>query len=72
MTEPVEGLCINFYDLMVKYEDLLILWLTKTNLISKFPCLLNLLPTNLEWSASFFGVSQPSVYGKGVWMGKTG
>ena len=34
----------------------------RTSLVSKFPCLLNLPPTNLEQSASFCGLSLPSVY----------
>ena len=34
----------------------------RTSLICKFPCLLNLPPTNLEWSASFFGLSLPYAY----------
>lgn len=29
---------------------------------SSIPFLINLLPTNLEWSASFFGLSLTSVY----------
>lgn len=37
--------------------DLLILWPPKTSLISKSPCLLNLLSTNLEWAVYFFGPS---------------
>ena len=36
--------------------------LHKTKLIFEFPCLLNLSPTNLEWPASFFNLSLPSVY----------
>lgn len=30
--------------------------------LCKFPCLLNLPPANLDWSASFFGLSLSSVY----------
>ena len=33
------------------------------NLLCKFPCLLNLQPANLDWSASFFGLSFSSMYG---------
>ena len=36
---------------------------TKFSLVCKFPCLLNLPRTNLEWSASFFSLSLPSMYG---------
>lgn len=35
----------------------------KTSLVYKFPCLLNLPPTNLEWTASFLSLSLPSLYG---------
>lgn len=35
----------------------------KISLICKFPCLLKLLPVNLERSASFFGLSLLSLYG---------
>lgn len=35
----------------------------KTKRISTSPCLLKLPPTNLEWSASVFGLPLPSVYG---------
>ena len=44
-------------------RNLLILWLPKINLVFEFPCLLDLPPTSLEWSASYFSLSQPSVYG---------
>ena len=37
-----------------------------TSLLSKFPCLLNLTPTNLEWPASFFGHSLPSSMGNSL------
>ena len=33
------------------------------NNLHKFPCLLNLPPTKLEWSFSFYGLAVPSVYG---------
>ena len=45
------------------FRDLLVLWLPNKSLVSKFPCILKLPPTNLEWSASFFGLSLPSMYG---------
>lgn len=35
-------------------ENTLVLWLPRT---SNFPCLLNLLPISLKWSASFFHLS---------------
>lgn len=35
---------------------LLVLWLSKTSLLCKFPCLLKLLLTNLKRPASFFGL----------------
>ena len=40
----------------------LVLQLPVTSLVSKFPCLLNLPPTNLEWSTSCLGLSLPSKY----------
>lgn len=49
---------------MDQYEDLLILQLPKKNLTGKFPYLLNLSPTDLQWPVSFFSLSSPSVYGK--------
>ena len=45
------------------FRDLLIIWLPRTSLIRKFLCLLKLPPTNLKWSASFFSLSLPSMYG---------
>ena len=36
---------------------------TAQDKLCKSPCLLNLLPISLEWSASFVGLSLPSVYG---------
>lgn len=44
-------------------RDLLVLWLPKTSHICKFPCLLNLLLTNLKQLASFFILSLPSMDG---------
>ena len=44
-------------------QNLLILQLPMTNLLSKFPCILNLPSTNLEWPAFFFCLTLPSVYG---------
>lgn len=45
-------------------EDLPTSQLPKTSLICKFCCLLDLSPTSLEWSASFFGFSlSSSMYG---------
>lgn len=46
------------------YRDLIVLWLPKTCLVDKFPCLLKLPRPNLERSASFFGPSLPSMYGR--------
>lgn len=43
--------------------DLLVLQPRKKSLLSKFSCLLKLLPTNPGWPASFLSVSLPSVYG---------
>lgn len=48
------GKCINLFAL----------WLPKTNLVGKFPCLLKLLSTNLEWSASFFELFLPFAHGQ--------
>ena len=48
MTEPCWGLCINFKILEGRCGDLLLLRPPKTSLACKFPCLLNLPPTNLE------------------------
>lgn len=38
------------------------LWPPKTSLVHKFCCSLNLTPTDLDWSSSFFSPSQPFVY----------
>lgn len=46
--------------LVGRCRDLLILQPPKTGLLCKSPCLLNLLPINLEWPASFFSPSLPS------------
>lgn len=43
--------------------DLLILWLPTTSLRCKFPCLLNLSPTNLELSASLRSLLATCVLG---------
>lgn len=40
---------------------LLLVQLPKMNLVSKFPCLLNMPPVSLVLSASFFGLSLPSL-----------
>lgn len=57
------NLNITFRILAGRCEDLLILQPLMTSLICRFPCLLNLLPTNVKWSASFFPLSLLSVYG---------
>ena len=49
---------------MGECRDLLVLWLADRDKshVRKFPCLLKLPPTNLEWFASVFGLSLPFVY----------
>ena len=49
--------------LVGRCKELLVLRLPKTTFVGKFLCLLNMPPTNLEWSASFFGLFLPSSYG---------
>lgn len=53
-------------------RDLLILWPSKTSLVMNFSCLLNLPPTNLELSASFFHHFLPSVCGNQFWISPWG
>lgn len=48
--------------LAVGCGDLQVLWQHQTSLVSKFPYLLNLPPNSLEWAASFWDLSFPSVY----------
>ena len=55
--------CINFKNSGGYVRRSTCLVLPKTSLICKFPCLLNLPPTNLEGAASFLGLSLPSMYG---------
>ena len=43
-------------------RDPVVWWPLETSLVSKCFCLLNLPPPSLEWSASFFSLSMPSVY----------
>ena len=47
---------------MFRCEDLLVLQLPKSSLAIKSPRLLNLPPTNQEWSASFLDLFLPSIY----------
>lgn len=42
--------------------DLLVFWLPKATFICQFPCLLNLLPPDVECRSSFFSFSLPSMY----------
>ena len=72
VVKRLSGLCtwlnpvrasVHFYDLVGGCRKLFILQPPKTILICKLPCLLNLPLTNLEWSAFFFGLSLPSMYG---------
>ena len=60
VTESRERLYIN-----LRFEGQVqkLLFLGHLNLLSKFPCSLKLSPTNLEWLASFLGLSLPSMYG---------
>ena len=60
---PIKASMWTFKILEGRLQNSIHLLVPKTNLIWKFPCLLNLLPTNLEWLASFFHLSLPSVYG---------
>ena len=53
---PVKAFIQTLKILAGRCRDLLVLQPLKTSLIHKSPCLLKLLPTNLEWSASFFGL----------------
>lgn len=53
---PVKAFIQTLKILAGRCRDLLVLQPLKTSLIHKFPCLLKLPPTNLEWSASFFGL----------------
>lgn len=55
-------------DLVGRCRDLLILWLSKTSNVYKFPWLLKLPPTNLEWSAFFFCLSLSSMYETEFWI----
>lgn len=48
VTEANESLYINFDDWVGRCRKLFVLWSPKRSLIRKFPCLLNLLPTNLK------------------------
>lgn len=57
MTQPGKGLCTTFNILVDRCGDLLIWWPLKANLVSKFSCLLNLPPTDLDRSISFFRLS---------------
>ena len=52
---PVEASIQPFKILVGRCGNLLFIWPLKTSLMSKFPCLVNLPPTNLECSAFFFG-----------------
>lgn len=53
---PCWGLYRNFKILAGGCRDLLTLWLLKTRLICKFPCLLKFLPINLECPAPFLSL----------------
>lgn len=51
-----------FRILVARFRSLLALCHLKSSLICKFPCLLKLPPSDLEWSISFFDLSFPSTY----------
>ena len=51
---PVKASIYTFKILVGRCRDLFILWPPKTSFVNKFPCLLTLPLTNLEWSAFFF------------------
>lgn len=57
----VEASRETFKILAGKCGNLLILRSTKTSFLSKFSCVLSLPPTNVEWLASFLGLSLPSL-----------
>ena len=64
VTELSYGFQINSWGILEgRCRDRLILQPPKTSLIYKFPCLLYLLSPDLEWLASFFDLSLPSIYG---------
>ena len=50
------------------YSDQLVLCPPMTRLVCDFPSLLTLPPTDLEWSASFFCLSSPSMYVGQFWI----
>ena len=52
--------------------DLLISQLSMISLICEFPCLFKPPPANLEWSASFFILSSPTVYREPICEPKEG
>lgn len=62
VTEPSKGFYLTFKILVGGLRHLYFLQLPKTSLLCKFPCLLKLPPTNLEWSGSFFILSLISTY----------
>ena len=60
---PIKPTIEIFKILVGRPGDLLILWMDAQNRpLHKFPCLLNLPSTNMEWSVSFFKLSLPSVF----------
>ena len=63
MTEPSEGIYINFQILAGRCSNYIVLQLPKKSLVYKFSWLLKLPPTNLECSVSFFGLSLSSMNG---------
>ena len=59
---PIKVSVSTFKILVGRCGDLLTLQNAKTSLVCKFPCLFNLPHTNLEWPASSFSLSLPSMY----------
>lgn len=60
---PVQASPYTFKILTGQCRDQLTIWLPKTSLVCKFHCFLTLSPTDVEWSAPFFGPSVPSAHG---------
>ena len=61
-----------FKMLLERYRNLLLLPMPKTSLVGKFPSLINLPPTKLEWPASFCSLSLPSAYAVPFWISPAG
>ena len=61
-----------FKTLLERCRNLLLLPMPKTSLVGKFPSLINLPPTKLEWPSSFCSLSLPSAYAVPFWISPAG